>query len=73
MKNLLLFSFGLLLGLAAIAQGDGLIYLTHSSLLSDVKLTMNGAEKKLAWAGGINAPQIAMPDLNKDGKNDLVI
>lgn len=30
-------------------------------------------EKTLAWCGGVNTPQFGMADLNKDGKDDLVI
>jgi hypothetical protein len=73
MKNLLLFCLGLSLGHPAIGQKDGLIYMTHSSLLSGIKLMVNGNEKKMPWCGGMNMPQFATPDLNKDGKNDLVI
>jgi hypothetical protein len=30
-------------------------------------------EKVLAWCGGINVPQLALADLNNDGKKDLVV
>lgn len=33
----------------------------------------NGKEKRMAWGGGVNQPQFAMGDLNRDGKPDLVI
>lgn len=32
-----------------------------------------GVEKTLAWTGGVNAPQFAMADVNRDGKPDLVV
>jgi hypothetical protein len=49
------------------------IYQSSSTLLTRVKVMANGKEKKNAWAGGQNTPQFAVADMNKDGKNDLII
>lgn len=55
------------------AQFEGSIYRTDGAFLSKIKVTADGKEKKMAWCGGVNNPQFATPDLNHDGKNDLVI
>lgn len=34
---------------------------------------LNGQEMSMAWCGGVNNPQFAMADLNRDGKNDLIV
>lgn len=51
------------------AQFQGKIYEQDNS----VKVTQGTKEKKLAWCGGLNNPQYAMADLNKDGLRDLII
>ncbi|RYD57834.1 MAG: T9SS type A sorting domain-containing protein [Sphingobacteriales bacterium] len=38
-----------------------------------IKVFGSAGEQTMAWCGGVNTPQFAMADLNKDGKNDLVI
>jgi hypothetical protein len=38
-----------------------------------VKIIVNGKEKKLAWAGGMNKPQFASVDLNQDGLSDILV
>ncbi len=53
------------------AQSD--LYQTHRDLLSKIKVTAHGVEKVNAWSGGQNAPQFAIADMNKDGKNDLIV
>ena len=50
------------------AQAQGDVYRQNSA-----KITGAATEMKLAWCGGVNNPQMAMADLNKDGKKDLVI
>lgn len=65
------------LGLAAIAltsvsgyaQVDGDVYRQHN----DAKVMNGSKDMTMAWSGGVNHPQIAMADLNKDGKRDIVI
>lgn len=69
----LLLGAALIQTIAVSAQFEGSIYRTDGAYLSGVKLVMDGVEKKMAWSGGVNNPQFATPDLNKDGLNDLVI
>ncbi len=52
------------------AQIDGDVY--RQSITPEVK-GYNGIEKKSAWCGGVNTPQVAMGDLNNDGIEDVVI
>lgn len=60
-----------MLSLGAYAQSD--MYQSNSTLLSTIKVMANGVEKTNAWAGGQNAPQFAVADMNKDGKDDLIV
>jgi hypothetical protein len=71
--NLTLLSAVILLSARTNAQSEGSIYRTDAAYISGIKVTMDGVEKKLAWCGGVNNPQFATPDLNHDGKTDLVI
>lgn len=57
----------------ASAQNNNKIYTSAESILSSIKVTENSVEKQLAWSGGLNNPQFALADLNKDGLKDLVI
>lgn len=58
-----LYSFGL----QAQIQGD--VYRQYN----DAPVLNNGKTLAFAWAGGLNNPQFAMADLNRDGRNDLVV
>jgi hypothetical protein len=40
---------------------------------SRVKIIIDNKEKTLAWAGGMNNPQFASVDLNKDGLTDILV
>ncbi|RYD57828.1 MAG: T9SS type A sorting domain-containing protein [Sphingobacteriales bacterium] len=40
---------------------------------NSVKVYANDKPQTMAWCGGVNTPQFALADLNRDGKNDLVI
>lgn len=53
------------------AQGNDLPQIYY--LRNDVKVIANGVTKVSPWSGGLNNPQFAMADLNRDGKQDLVI
>ncbi len=39
----------------------------------NIPVSKNGASLRYAWAGGLNDPQPSEADLNRDGKQDLVI
>ncbi|MCB0698944.1 MAG: T9SS type A sorting domain-containing protein [Chitinophagales bacterium] len=69
MKNLLLITASLVLFLNAGAQFQNDVYRPFNG----AKVYAYGAEKKLPWVGGVNAPQFSMADLNQDGKKDVVI
>lgn len=66
---ILVFSTGLL----ASAQPDTRLFRTDAKYISDIKVTENNRDKPLAWCGGLDQPQFAMVDLDKDGMNDLVV
>jgi Secretion system C-terminal sorting domain/FG-GAP-like repeat len=51
------------------AQYQGRVFDKDTS----IRITVNGQQRAMAWCGGFNNPQIAMGDLNQDGKNDLII
>ncbi|MBL7719382.1 MAG: T9SS type A sorting domain-containing protein [Flavipsychrobacter sp.] len=51
------------------AQFEGQVYQSRT----DISVWANGQERTLAWCGGFNNPQLAMGDLNNDGRQDLVI
>ncbi|MBA3827930.1 MAG: T9SS type A sorting domain-containing protein [Taibaiella sp.] len=56
--------------ITANAQTQGQVYRRDTS----IKVYDGGMhEKMMAWCGGFDSPQFAMGDLNKDGKNDMVI
>jgi hypothetical protein len=40
---------------------------------NSIKVFADGKQQTMAWSGGVNTPQFALADLNRDGKNDLVI
>jgi hypothetical protein len=70
-KKALLLPVLLLSGLCseqASAQSQGRVYLQYTNIKVNA-----GADKVLAWCGGMNNPQPNLADLNKDGKMDLVI
>lgn len=54
---------------SASAQFEGQVYRPST----DAKVFSNNIERTIAWSGGFNNPQMAMVDLNNDGKQDLVI
>lgn len=54
-----------------LAQGGGMPKIYFSG--NDVKVTEQGVAKTNPWCGGVNNPQFGLADLNKDGKQDLVI
>lgn len=65
-------AIALFLGLLAqqsSAQFQGRVFEENAA----VKVTRGTVDKKLAWSGGLNNPQYAIADLNKDGLKDLVI
>lgn len=51
------------------AQIEGYVFRQNP----DVKVYKQGSEMQLAWSGGLNQPQFAMADLNRDGRSDLII
>jgi len=51
------------------AQSEGDVYRQHSS----AKVINGSTDMTLAWTGGANQPQLAMADLNRDGRNDIVL
>lgn len=57
------------LSVTAQAQFQGQVY----QEMDHVKVSAYGKDRQLAWSGGFNNPQLAMGDLNEDGKADLVI
>lgn len=59
-----------MLGATATAFAQQKVYYEH---ISAPQVFEGSKEKVLAWCGGVNAPQLAMADLNNDGKKDLVI
>jgi hypothetical protein len=58
-----------LLSHIASAQFEGQVYQSSTA----AKVFTNSIERTIAWSGGFNNPQMAMADLNNDGKKDLVI
>lgn len=58
-----------LTAISANAQVDGDVYRQHSS----AKVMHGNTDMTMAWSGGLNQPQIAMADLNRDGRRDIVI
>lgn len=45
----------------------------YYELGKSLSVTQNGQAMPNAWCGGLNNPQFCLADLNKDGKQDLVI
>jgi hypothetical protein len=72
-KILFLLIAATLIVVSASAQSSNRIYTSAESIVSGIKVTENNVEKQLAWSGGLNTPQFALADLNKDGLKDLVI
>lgn len=54
---------------SAYAQFEGDVYRQYNN--TSVKSGSNTLS--LAWTGGVNQPQIAMADLNRDGRKDIVL
>lgn len=55
--------------LASNAQFEGDVYRQYN----DARVKVGSTELALAWTGGANRPQLAMADLNVDGKEDIVL
>lgn len=68
-KLLLLSAFSMFT-MNANAQVDGDVYRINPDL---TVYQSPGVKKELPWTGGMNAPQFAIADLNRDGKQDLVV
>ncbi len=68
-KYLVLMAVFGLITLRVWAQRDGRIFHPHQ----DFPVEEFGHDLPWAWAGGMNNPQLAMADLNRDGLPDLVI
>lgn len=68
-KNILAGAVALTAFTSSYAQRQGDVYRQNST----AKVLNQGNELQLAWSGGVNNPQFAMADLNRDGRNDLVI
>ena len=66
--TLITLAVGLLLSDAAFAQFQGNVYQPDTSYQLNSPLG-----RKFPFAGGFNTPQMAMADLNQDGKPDLVV
>jgi len=54
----------------AAAQSQGILYAERGHIA--VGTGTNGV-RRAAWAGGFNVPQLTMGDLNRDGRQDLVV
>lgn len=70
----LLYSIGLALSVAgisatALGQAQGDVYRQNTT----AKVMNGSTEMGLAWCGGVNHPQMAMADLNNDGRKDIII
>ena len=50
------------------AQFQGDVYRQYNN----TKVKHGSTEMNLAWSGGVNQPQLAMADLNRDGHRDIV-
>lgn len=53
----------------ASAQFQGDVYRQYNN----AKVKHGSTDMNLAWTGGVNQPQLAMADLNRDGRNDIVL
>lgn len=65
----LLFALLVAMPISLFAQSQGDVYRQYQG----AKVTVNGKELALPWVGGANRPQIAMADLNRDGRQDIVL
>ncbi|RYE22384.1 MAG: T9SS type A sorting domain-containing protein [Sphingobacteriales bacterium] len=63
----------LLMAFSFSSKAQSEIYQSSKDYLATMKVMANGIEKPNAWAGGQNSPQFAIADINKDGKDDLII
>lgn len=63
-------AFACMASISASAQVQGDVYRQYND--AEVK-GYNSTIKTLAWAGGMNNPQFAMADLNRDGRKDMVV
>lgn len=71
MKKLPIILFAAVLGFSsAYSQVDGDVYREYTNV---PVLDKNDNPITLAWAGGLNNPQLAMADINNDGREDLVV
>ncbi len=69
-KTFNLLTAALLLSLSAYSQYQGDVYRQYNN----AKIIISGnTTMQLPWTGGVNNPQIAMADLNNDGRKDVVI
>lgn len=69
LTNMLAVAIAISSSIAASAQFQGDVYRQYNN--AEVKHGNN--PMSLAWAGGANQPQLAMADLNRDGRNDIVL
>lgn len=69
LTSISLIAISMLSGFCASAQFQGDVYRQYNN--AEVKDGSNVLS--LAWTGGVNQPQIAMADLNRDGRNDIVL
>lgn len=59
----------LCIGQTVYAQFEGDVYRLHTK----ATVKVNNKDMELPWAGGLNNPQFAMADFNRDGRKDLLI
>ena len=69
-KTFNLFAIALLMSVSAHSQYQGDVYRQYNN--ANIIVSGN-TSMQLPWAGGVNNPQIAMADLNMDGKKDIVL
>ncbi|MEY3443963.1 MAG: hypothetical protein RLZZ519_2244, partial [Bacteroidota bacterium] len=53
--------------------GANLVNAQNYVFSNDIPVTVTGQTLKMAWAGGLNAPQFSEIDLDNDGRLDLAI
>lgn len=66
--RLLILSIFFALPISTYAQVDGDVYRINV----DIPVTGPNGTRSMPWAGGMNAPQFSMADLNRDGIQDIV-
>ncbi len=59
----------LISSVSAYAQFQGDIYRQYN----DAQVKSGSSTMALPWTGGVNQPQLAMADLNRDGRKDIVL